>query len=319
MEDLRIGPLLACAIGDAYASGFEFADKQFVNKNNSLEYVQNPKHRTLRPGHYTDDTQMALGVVEHLLDRTIFTPMSLATRWVTGFHRDPRKGYAAGFYDFLLKTKTGEEFLANIHPHSTKNGGAMRAFPCGFLRDVNQVRDFAMMQASLTHATYPGMLAAAAAALAFHYTYHRKGSKLDLPIWLSDKVGYDFTSMWAAPVGTQAMACVHAAIEAYMQGDSLMDVLHKCVAWTGDVDTVAAIAMPIAAVCPETKLNINPALVDGLEDETYGRTYLEELDARLRREFPPLKWQRRRGAVTPTKATTPVDDNPLAFLFDDDI
>lgn len=332
-DELVIGPLLACALGDAYGAGFEFAPAARVKAHNNLTgYIQHQKWKGLKPGRYTDDTQMAMGLLEHMLsDPPTFTPLRLAERWVEGFHRDVRAGYAGGFYKLLCQTQTGEAFLRCIQPHSAKSGGAMRAFPCGLLTDWNEVRDKAMMQASLTHATFDGMRAAAAAALAFHYAYHRVGPKTDLPQWVSNLVGYDFGKEWVGHVGGAGLDIVHAAIESYMQGDSLMDVLHKSIAWTGDVDTVAAIAMPIAAVCPETKLNVAGPLYNGLEDGLYGRTYIEKLDVRLLEKFPPAwkrssdmevarqakrKAKKEKAEKAQKTAEAEADEGPLDFLFD---
>jgi len=287
-DELVIGPLLACAIGDSYGAGFEYAPPKLVAANNNLSgYIQHHKWKAIKPGDYTDDTQMALALCEHLLEDAPMTPGALASRFVEAFHRDKRTGYAGGFYKFLLKTETGEAFLDGIQPNSNKSGGAMRAFPLGYLPDWQEVRDFAMFQASLTHATFDGMRAAAAAALMFHYAYHRVGPKDDLINWVSGKVGYNFRLPWDGKVGGAGLHIVHAAMTAYVHGDSLMDVLHKSIAYTGDVDTVAAISMPTAAVCPETTMTMSQPLYDGLEDDAYGRTHLEEIDREMKHKFPP--------------------------------
>lgn len=59
--------LLEIAIGDAYGAGFEYADSSYVRaKNNLVGYVRHPRHG-IRPGHYTDDTQMSLAIAELIL------------------------------------------------------------------------------------------------------------------------------------------------------------------------------------------------------------------------------------------------------------
>ena len=333
-EEPTIGPLLACAIGDATGAGFEYAAPAFVKKHNNLKgYVQHQKWESIKPGDYTDDTQMALALCEHLLDDAPMTPGALASRFVEAFHRDPRTGYAGSFYTFLLKTETGEAFLDGIQPHSNKSGGAMRAFPIGFLSDAGEVRDFAMFQASLTHATFDGMRAAAVAALAFHHRYHRVGSKDDLIPYITKMIGIDFSEPWEGKVGGHGLHIVHAALTAFVYGSSTLDVLHKCVAYTGDVDTVAAIAMPWAAVCDETDTTMNDALYSGLEDGTYGRTYIEDIDQQLKAKFPPaykrkadldaVRQAKRdaKAAKPPAPAVAVADDDEMdlnALLFGDD-
>jgi ADP-ribosyl-[dinitrogen reductase] hydrolase len=88
--------LIELAIGDAYGAGFEYVDPATVRAHNTLRgYVQHPRHR-IRPGAYTDDTQMSLAITETLISGTDRTPPVLAQAFVTAFHRDPRDGYAEG-------------------------------------------------------------------------------------------------------------------------------------------------------------------------------------------------------------------------------
>ena len=188
-KDTTIGPMLACAVADAYGAGFEFVQPKAVRAGNDLSgYKPHPKWSKvpggLQPGQYTDDTQMALGLAEHMLDNGRWNTLPLATRWLKAFTRDHRTGYSGGFYDLLCEAERegwiGAQLAARLDPTSNKNGGAMRAFPVGFLTDTEQVLDFAMLQASLTHCTSTGMAAAAAAALMFHHRYHCLGPKTDL-------------------------------------------------------------------------------------------------------------------------------------------
>lgn len=330
---VAIGPFLACGVADGYGAGFEFTTAPYVKKHNRMEtYIPHPKF-TQRPANcYTDDTQMALGLAEHLLEGAPLIAQNLADRWVRGFHRDARTGYSQGFYDILMKTQSGSELLATVLPHSTKNGGAMRAFPIGFLSDAAQVRDLAMWQASLTHATWRGMTAAAAAALMFHHRYHRLGTKLELVHFLQTWLpGTDWTSpanTTSLKTGTDGLDTVRASLHCLVEGKSLTDVIQMAVALQGDTDTVAAIAAASAAVCSETRNALPDSLVNGLENGTYGRDYLRSVDEKLRAKFPP-RWLIQEGpkptktprvikrvpVVVPPKAE---GEGPLDFLFDED-
>jgi len=329
-----IGPLLACAIGDAYGAGLEYAPPRWVRQCNDLSgYVQHQKHKGIQPGSYTDDTQMAMALVEHLLEDGEWSFEAVASRFVKGFHRDPRTGYAGGFYKFLLATKTGDDFLAGIRPQSHKSGGAMRAFPLGFIENTQKARDLAMFQASLTHATWGGMMAAAGAALMFHHRYHCVGPKSDLAFYLDRWLpGCDFAEPWKGSVGSPGLDIVRAALTAFMENDSLGDVLQACIAWTGDVDTVAAIAMPAAAVCEDTSDGLPDELHEGLENGQYGYDYITTLDDQLLAEFPrasdrqagleSMREAKRiaKAAKQPEPDPEPEGDDeagPLDFLFDD--
>jgi ADP-ribosylglycohydrolase len=118
---------------------------------------------------------MSLAVAELLEAGEPWTPANLADRFVTGFHRDRREGYAGRFYDFLLSVSDGEEFLRRIRPDSDKSGAAMRAAPIGLLPTVDDVLHHAAVQAAVTHDTPAGIASAQAAALAVYYCHHDLG------------------------------------------------------------------------------------------------------------------------------------------------
>ena len=131
--------LLELAVADAYGAGFEYASPQLIEACNDLSgYVQHPKHK-IKPGSYTDDTQMSLAIAESIVSREPWTAEVLANSFVTAFKRDPREGYAGRFYDFLLEIRDGDEFLAKIQPTSDKSGAAMRAAPIGVFPAIEKV------------------------------------------------------------------------------------------------------------------------------------------------------------------------------------
>jgi len=344
MSKDTIGPLLACAVSDAYGAGFEYVPSKEVRASNDLSgYQPHPKWSKepggIQPGQYTDDTQMALGLAEHMLDDGRWNIIALASRWLGAFTRDHRTGYSGGFYDLLCEAEkggwVGAQLAARLNPTSNKNGGAMRAFPVGFLTDTQEVIDLAMLQASLTHATETGMVAAAAAALMFHHRYHCLGPKAELPFFLDRWLpGWKFEEAWTGKVGSNGVDTVRAALTAFMQGTDLAHVLRLSVAFTGDVDTVAAIAMPAAAVCEETLKTFPQVLLDGLEDDEYGSSYLIDIDEKLAAKYPrasdreaaleaarQAKRDAKAVAASPPAAPEPdepEESGPLDFLFDDD-
>ncbi len=273
--------LLELAVGDAYGAGFEYVDPTIVTHQNTLGgYIQHPRH-AIAPGCYTDDTQMSLAVAETLVSGRPWTAEVLADAFVQAFKRDPREGYASRFYDFLIEVQDGEEFLARIHAHSDKSGAAMRAAPIGILPTVRQVLDYATVQARLTHDTPDGIAAAAAAALSAHYFIHQRGPKSDLGAFLERHVPGRWSVPWTGKVGAQGMMSVRAAVTALTASASMSEMLRRCVDFTGDVDTVAAIALGAGAHSTELAQDLPANLVDGLENGPYGRDYLITLDARL--------------------------------------
>ncbi len=274
--------LLELAIGDAYGAGFEFADEMLA-ANDLSQYVQHPRrHNEIWPGRYTDDTQMSLAIAEVLVSGQPWTESVLADSFVRAFKRDPRVGYAGKLYAFLQSISDGEEFLAQIRGTSDRSGAAMRAAPIGVLPTIEQTIAATTRQAAITHNSPDGISAAVAAALMSHYFIYQLGEKRELGTFLDTYVpGYNWARDWEGCVTTKGIECVHAAVTAVQQCDRMTDLLITCIAFSGDVDTVAAIASAAASCSVEIEQNLPQHLYDDLENGGYGRDYIIELDRRL--------------------------------------
>ena len=274
--------LLELAIGDAYGAGFEYASPDVVRRlNDATRYVQHPRHRATRPGMYTDDTQMSLAVAEALVSGERWSREHLASRFVEVFHRDPRTGYAGGFYSFLQEVHSGEEFLARIRPHSDKSGAAMRAAPLGVLPTIGEVIDRCRIQAALTHDTPDGIHAAQASALMTHYCLYDLGPLTRVGAFLAGQVPGQWAIPWSGKVGSKGWMSVRAAVTAVRRNTSLTALLRDCIAFTGDVDTVATIALAAASCSRDYEQDLPENLIAGLENGPYGRDYLIDLDRKL--------------------------------------
>lgn len=273
--------LLELAIGDAYGAGFEYADIGVVRAQNDLtRYVKHPKHN-IRPGCYTDDTQMSLAIAEAVVSREAWEPAMLASRFVEAFKRDPREGYATGFYHFLRSVQDGDQFLREINPTSDKSGAAMRAAPIGIYTPLSLVIERSTVQAALTHNTSAGIDAAVAASLMTHYFLYNLGPKQELGRFLEEHVRGNWATPWTGKVRAQGWMSVQAAVTALMTCESMSDLLKTCIQFSGDVDTVAAIALAAGSCSHEIAQDLPAHLLDGLENGRYGRDYIRELDAQL--------------------------------------
>jgi ADP-ribosyl-[dinitrogen reductase] hydrolase len=273
--------LLELAVGDAYGAGFEYVDPGMIRQQNNLSrYVKHPRH-TIQPGCYTDDTQMSLAIAETIVSGDPWTPAVLADKFVKVFQRDPRKGYASGFYHFLEQVRDGEQFLKDINPSSEKSGAAMRAAPIGIYPTISLVIERCTIQAALTHNTPRGIQAAVAAALMTHYFLYRLGPKSELALFLEEQVRGHWTSPWTGKVGSQGWMSVQAAVTALTRCDTMSNVLKTCIQFAGDVDTVAAIALAAGSCSPEIAQELPALLFDELENGQYGRDYIRLLDAQL--------------------------------------
>jgi ADP-ribosyl-[dinitrogen reductase] hydrolase len=273
--------LLELAIGDAYGAGFEYADTSLIREQNNLtHYVKHPRH-TLRPGCYTDDTQMSLAIAEAIVSGESWEPAMLARKFVEAFKRDPREGYATSFYQFLQRVQDGDQFLREIKPISDKSGAAMRAAPIGIYTPLALVIEHSTIQAVLTHNTPAGIDAAVAASLMAHYFLYNLGPKQELGRFLEMHVPGNWATPWIGKVRSLGLMSVRAAVTALVSSDTMSELLKQCIQFSGDVDTVAAIALAAGSCSREIVQDLPVHLLDSLENGPYGRDYIRQLDVRL--------------------------------------
>lgn len=273
--------LLELAIGDAYGAAFEYAEVGFIHRYNDLSrYVRHPRH-AIQPGCYTDDTQMSLAIAEAVVADNPWTPENLADRFIEVFQRDPREGYATGFYQFLMHAQDGEQFLRDIRPNSDKSGAAMRAAPIGIYSTISTVIERCTLQAALTHNTPDGINAAVVAALMTHYFLYNLGPKKALGTFLEAHVPGRWSIPWIGKVKAQGWMSVRAAITAIFTSATMSALLKSCIQFSGDVDTVAAIALAAGSCSSEIAQDLPSHLFDTLENGRYGRDYIRALDKQL--------------------------------------
>lgn len=126
-----------------------------------------------RPWRWTDDTAMAISIVELLASEGTIDADALARAFVRRFEHEPGRGYGAGAYGLLSRVSRG----ASWREESTRmfggkgsfgNGAAMRAAPIGafFAPDLERVRAEAQRSAEPTHAHPDGAAGAVAVAIA---------------------------------------------------------------------------------------------------------------------------------------------------------
>ncbi len=277
--------LVEIAVGDAYGAGFEYAQKSWVDKRNMLmfdQYTQHPWHK-LKPGCYTDDTQMSIAIAEAIISDAPWTKEMLADRFVSVFKRDPRQSYSRRFYELLRSVNNGSEFLATIDGHQSTSGAAMRATPIGIYPDIKTVIEHSTVQATVTHNTNNGIRASVASSLMAHYFIYRLGSKKLLPEFIMEHVPGRWYLPWRGMVGSEGIVSVSAAITAIVLGQSLVEILKTSVAFKGDTDTVAAMALGAACFSTEVEQNLSSYrfLIEDLENGVYGLNFLQQLDKKL--------------------------------------
>ncbi len=122
---------------------------------------------------WTDDTAMALSIVDVLAARSGIDPALLAAQFARRYHADPARGYGRGAHEVLAEIGNGVPYDAAARmlfkgEGSCGNGGGMRSAPVGayFAGDLDAVVVHAARSAAPTHAHPDGIAGAVAVAVA---------------------------------------------------------------------------------------------------------------------------------------------------------
>jgi len=159
--------LAGLSIGDA------FGQTLFGDPADSARRAHQRLIATHRPWRWTDDTAMALSIVEVLARHGTIDPDALAGAFARRFAEEPHRSYGQGAFSLLTRLNQGmpwrrEARLLFRGQGSYGNGAAMRAAPIGayFAGDPERARDEAMRSAQPTHTHPDGVAGAVAVAVA---------------------------------------------------------------------------------------------------------------------------------------------------------
>lgn len=297
--------LLRIAQGDAYALAYEYVkDKDAPGLREELlkveRYHQHPTYHKLQAGSYTDDTQMSAAVSGVLIREAsskhdswstiLMTPFVWYDAFFEAFKRDPRDGYSRGFQSLLESVKSADELRLMIKPDSTKNGAAMRSVPLGVIKDVEELKRVAGLQASTTHATFEGINSSIAVALMSHFALYDRRDFSSMPQWLVTHLPLceGFREPWVGPVqaknavspydvGLNTAWAVHTLLTTQT---TLLGIMRQVIEWGGDTDSLASIAWGIASC--RMREDVPTFLESDLEKgSAYGVGYLKKLGTDL--------------------------------------
>jgi poly(ADP-ribose) glycohydrolase ARH3 len=165
--DLRskfLGGMIGSALGDAIGElAFRYPERASLF----------PTLDRLHEFRYTDDTAMAIGLAESLIEKGRIDPQHLGRIFSENFEREPWRGYASGppaiFIQVERRGITFTEAARGLFggTGSLGNGAAMRIVPLGlFFHQHPDIYEQACASAQVTHAHPVGMDGAAVQALA---------------------------------------------------------------------------------------------------------------------------------------------------------
>jgi ADP-ribosylglycohydrolase len=163
------------SVGDAFGDQFFAAGEE-----------QRIEHRIVQtaPWFYTDDTEMALAIVDVLEELGEIDTDFLAMRFAHRYERRPQRGYGATAHSILRAIAAGRNYR-QVTPAvfegqgSMGNGAAMRAGPLGayFATDGPQrIVEESLRSAEVTHAHPEGAAGAAAVALGAAWAANNRGN-----------------------------------------------------------------------------------------------------------------------------------------------
>jgi ADP-ribosylglycohydrolase len=152
------------ALGDAFGESF-FAE-------DAVHRLQT-RRPSAGPWRWTDDTAMAVSIVETLARRGKIDQDELAARFVRRYWAEPDRGYGSATHSGLSAIRAGRDWRSVAAGHfggqgSYGNGAAMRASVIGawFSDDLDRVTSEARLSAEVTHTHPEGVAGAIAVALA---------------------------------------------------------------------------------------------------------------------------------------------------------
>jgi poly(ADP-ribose) glycohydrolase ARH3 len=298
LKDRFEGCLLGLAVGDALGGLFEAqtADAiraRFPTAESLLAYPQEEIW-------YTDDTQMAIGVSEALIERGEIVEEVLCRAFVANYL--PSRGYGRGARAVLEAMEDGRDYRQVAQQHfpggSFGNGAAVRVAPVGLLfrDDRRRLWDQARRSALPTHLHPLGIEGAQLLALAVALgsgmeRFDRAGFFAEL-LGACESEEYRAKIEVAARVRTpddlaalgnriEALHSVPTAIASFaLTPESFEATVSNVIFLGGDTDTLAAMAGALSGAYVGAG-RLPSRLVGLLESSPKGRAYLHQLAGQL--------------------------------------
>ena len=307
LPDRFLGCMIGLAVGDALGGLFEGQTADYIARRfpSPESLIAQPPTDLLT---YTDDTQMAIGVAETLVEHGTITDEALCRAFVANYV--PSRGYGRGARAVLDALEDGQDYRQVAEEYfpggSLGNGAAMRVAPIGLLfhDDLDRVWQEARSSALPTHLHPLGIegaqLLAVAIALAVTSSALEREpflqvlrgrcqsdefrAKLDELGELSSPAG-----LLALGNGIRALDSVPTAIGSFLLSlDNYSTAVARPILLGGDTDTIACMAGALSgAYLGHAAV---PAHLRQLLEEKgsrKGRSYIESLSTKLFAKFHP--------------------------------
>jgi len=302
-------PLTGLAIGDALGMPFEthsFMSEALQKWDGSfLSGETNILQPEREPGEWTDDTKMALGLAESLVETSTYDPVVASSKYVEWYQSGDLRGIGNATREAMDRLIRGHHWNQSGVLHAQGNGSAMRAAPLGFFfrKSLITVGDMVRIDARITHRDTEAEEGAVAVALAVALLAEKTVEKhelikpilnllhnnpesstvtmietklIELQNFLGEalEVKEVLKRLIDSGTGAHVVETVPAAFLCFMSTESFKDAVELAVRAGGDCDTTAAITGAMAGAYYGEE-QIQPYL-EQLEQASY-LTHLDHL------------------------------------------
>jgi ADP-ribosyl-[dinitrogen reductase] hydrolase len=282
MEDRAAGVLLGSAVGDALGGPVEFMTagqikrKYGVFKEMTGGVVGNG-HHVLKPGEFTDDTDMALCIAESLVEMRGYVPEDIARRFVEWYKTDP-KDIGNTTRLALRRLSQGASFRDSGLPEGMANGSLMRCAPLSLMypRNEDSLIDVSMEVSAMTHAHPEAKMSCVLVNLmiAKMLLGADRNRAYNSALEKVRQMGREFVRVYLTsgyqpdPAKGLAVNTLLLSLDCFMKSNSFEEAVIGAVNLGGDADTTGAVTGALAgayfgaANIPErwySKLNPKPA------------------------------------------------------------
>ena len=164
-EDQALGAIVGLAVGDALGTTLEFSRNPSPDRSTWHTEMTGGGPFGLRAGGWTDDTSMALALMQAYLDSGRFDP-ELIGRYFVDWYREGKFSHTGTCFDIGnatrealdridLGTRGSSPFQGSTHPHSSGNGGIMRLAPAVVANhtSLSEAINDSVDQSRITHAS----------------------------------------------------------------------------------------------------------------------------------------------------------------------
>jgi poly(ADP-ribose) glycohydrolase ARH3 len=298
------GAMVGSALGDAIGElAFRYPQKDTLcAKLDSLPELR-----------YTDDTAMAIGLAESIIEKRTIDPQHLGKTFSDNFEREPWRGYAPGPPTvFSMVTQRGITYSDAARSlfggrGSLGNGAAMRIVPVGlFFHGCSNLYEQACASSRVTHVHPVGMDGAAVQALAiahavtldprkefpseefirglidFARTQEIREKMSMIGKLIAQRVPPDIAALRLGRTVAVHESMPFAVYSFLREPKSFEECLYAAILHGGDRDTLGAMAGAISGAY----LGID-AIPESWRSKLENRAYIEDLASVLTKEVSP--------------------------------